>query len=117
MSWTKQVTDRINQIPVRGGRSEKLIKIDFSNLVFLPAQINKRPIDYFKEPIASTTILGKNSAHPIEIKVPILIAAMSFGALSRSAKLLSQKRLPSQVLSLILAKGECCPKNANLLKI
>jgi len=73
-------------------------------LVFLPAQINKRPIDYFKEPIASTTILGKNSAHPIEIKVPILIAAMSFGALSRSAKIALAKA--STIAGTIANTGE-----------
>lgn len=84
--WTKKVADRISKVPVRGGRSEKTDKIDFSNLVFVPAQIAKRPVDYFKEPILAKTVLGKNSKKPVEIEVPVLIAAMSFGALSKNAK-------------------------------
>jgi glutamate synthase domain-containing protein 2 len=55
-------------------------------LVFVPAQLAKRPVDYFKENINSKTILGKSSKKPVQIDVPILIAAMSFGALSKEAK-------------------------------
>ncbi len=85
--WTKKVVDRIARVPVRGGRSEKTDKIDFSNLVFVPAQLAKRPVDYFKENISTKTVLGKNTKKPVEIDVPILIAAMSFGALSKNAKI------------------------------
>lgn len=87
INWTKKVQDRIAKIPVRGGRSQKEIKNGFDDLVFIPAQLTKRPVDYFKESILSKTILGKNSKKPVEIETPILIAAMSFGALSRSAKI------------------------------
>ncbi len=78
--------DRIVKVPVRGGRSVKEIKNSLEDLVFLPAQIAKRPVDYFREPISAKTVLGKNSKKPVEIETPILIAAMSFGALSKNAK-------------------------------
>ncbi len=61
-------------------------KISFEDLVFLPAQIYKRPVDYYKEKIISKTIIGKYSKKPIEIETPVIIGAMSFGALSREAK-------------------------------
>lgn len=86
-NWTKKAQDRILRVPVRGGRSEKIIKNGFDDLVFIPAQLAKRPVDYFKEDISAKTILGKNSARPVEIETPILIAAMSFGALSKNAKI------------------------------
>ena len=79
--------DRIAKVPVRGGRSQKEIKNGFDDLVFLPAQLAKCPVDYFKEEISSKTVLGKNSKKPVEIAGPILIAAMSFGALSKPAKI------------------------------
>lgn len=79
--------DRIAKVPVRGGRSAKEIKNGFDDLVFIPAQLAKCPVDYFKEEISSKTILGKNSKKPVQINVPIIIAAMSFGALSRPAKI------------------------------
>ncbi|MFZ3074502.1 MAG: FMN-binding glutamate synthase family protein [Minisyncoccales bacterium] len=87
VNWTKKVQDRIARVPVRGGRSAKDIKNGFDDLMFVPAQLAKCPVDYFKEKISSKTILGKNSSRPVEIETPILIAAMSFGALSKNAKI------------------------------
>jgi glutamate synthase domain-containing protein 2 len=81
------VQDRIVKVPVRGGRSAKDDKNGFDNLVFVPAQLAKRPVDYFKDPILTKTILGKNCKKPVEVETPILIAAMSFGALSKNAKI------------------------------
>jgi len=86
-NWTKKVQDRIVKVPVRGGRSVREYKNGLENLVFTPAQLAKRPVDYFKESISAKTILGKKSLRPVEIDGPILIAAMSFGALSKNAKM------------------------------
>ncbi len=84
--WIKEIQKRINQVPISSGRSLKWGKISFEDLVFLPAQIYKRPVDYYKEKIISKTIIGKLSKKPIEIETPVIIGAMSFGALSREAK-------------------------------
>ncbi|MCU0653577.1 MAG: FMN-binding glutamate synthase family protein, partial [Candidatus Pacebacteria bacterium] len=86
INWTKKVQDRIAKVPVRGGRSVREVKNSLEDLVFVPAQLAKRPVDYFKETISAKTVLGKNSKKPVEISGPILIAAMSFGALSKNAK-------------------------------
>jgi len=72
---------------VSGGRSVKLNKISFDDLIFIPAQLKKRPIDYFRKEIITETIIGKNSKQPLKISMPILIPAMSFGALSKEAKI------------------------------
>ncbi len=70
------------------GRSKiHLGAISFDHLVFLTAQAAKRPYDYFVQEIKSKTILGKRSKHPIEIDGAAIVAAMSFGALSASAKI------------------------------
>ena len=84
--WIKEIQKRIDQVPISSGRSLKWRKISFEDLVFLPAQIYKRPVDYYKEKIISKTIIGKLSKKPIEIETPVIIGAMSFGALSREAK-------------------------------
>lgn len=62
-------------------------KISWDDLVFVPAQLNKRPIDYYQEKISSKTIIGKNSKKPIELETPIIIGAVSFGAVSKEAKI------------------------------
>ncbi len=85
--WVKKIQDRIKKVPIASGRSNKLGKISFDDLVFVPAQLNKRPVDYYREKIETKTVIGKNSKKPIELETPIIIGAMSFGALSREAKI------------------------------
>lgn len=85
-NWIKEIQDRIKKVPISSGRSNKLGKISFEDLIFVPAQLAKRPVDYFKEEISSKTIIGKSSKKPIEIETPIVFGAMSFGAISREAK-------------------------------
>lgn len=89
--WIKEIKERTKKIPVASGRSSKLNRINFDDLVFVPAQLAKKPVDYFKEKISSKTIIGKNSKKPAEISVPVVIGAMSFGALSREAKIVLAK--------------------------
>ena len=82
----KQIQERVKGVPICSGHSNKLGRISFEDLVFVPAQLAKRPVDYFREKIDSTTVIGRNSQKPIELKTPIIIGAMSFGALSKEAK-------------------------------
>lgn len=73
--------------PTLSGRSGKWEKINFDDLVFMPAQLAKRPVDYFREKIFSETIVGKKSKKPVKLRTPVIIGAMSFGALSDAAKI------------------------------
>jgi len=84
--WLNEIRERTKKIPLVSGRSNKLNRISFDDLVFVPSQLAKKPVDYFKEKINSKTIVGKKSKRPVEISIPIVIGAMSFGALSREAK-------------------------------
>ena len=56
------------------------------DLIFLPAQIHRLPLDSDAE-VNSEVILGKEAGQPIRLKTPILNAAMSYGALSKEAKM------------------------------
>jgi len=89
MTWIMDIKKRTlkPEAPINSGKSDKLDKISFDDLVFIPAQLANTPIDYFTEKISSETIIGKSSKHPLKLEVPIMIAAMSFGALSKEAKL------------------------------
>jgi len=103
---------------VSGGRSIKLNKIGFDDLVFIPAQLTKRPVDYFKEEISSETIIGANSENPLKIKTPIIIAAMSFGALSKEAKIALAKASKIAGTATNTGEGGMLPEereNANIL--
>jgi glutamate synthase domain-containing protein 2 len=84
--WIKEIQERTKKIPISSGRSNKTGKVSFEDLVFIPAQLAKKPVDYFREKISAKTIIGKGSKKPIELETPIFIGAMSFGALSQEAK-------------------------------
>jgi len=88
-TWINEVKQRAmsGKPPVSGGRTYKLDKLNFENLVFMPAQLAARPVDYFRENISTETVLGKMSKKPLILKTPIMIGAMSFGALSKPAKI------------------------------
>lgn len=85
--WLREIQIRTKGVPISGGRSNKLGRISFEDLVFVPAQLAEKPVDYYKEKISAATVIGKNSQKPIKLETPILIGAMSFGALSREAKI------------------------------
>ena len=100
-NWVKEIQKRVKGIPISSGRGNKFGKISFDDLVFVPAQLAKRPVDYYRDYnppttssqpsagplISSKTIIGKNSKKPIELETPIIFGAMSFGALSKEAKI------------------------------
>jgi len=100
----KEIQKRTKGVPVSGGRSNKWGRISFDELVFLPAQLSKRPVDYYREKISSETIIGKTSRKPVRIDTPIIIGAMSFGALSKEAKIALAKA--SKMAGTIANTGE-----------
>ncbi|QEF93914.1 FMN-binding glutamate synthase family protein [Methanothermobacter sp. KEPCO-1] len=60
----------------------------FDDLVIIPAQVSRPPIDKYREPCNTRVVLGDRFAeNPLELNTPIMIAAMSFGALSKEAKI------------------------------
>jgi glutamate synthase domain-containing protein 2 len=60
----------------------------FDDLSLLPAQVSRPPIDSYRESCKTSVVLGDRFAeNPIEIDTPIMIGAMSFGALSKEAKI------------------------------
>jgi len=66
------------------GTTRSFLNLD--DLVFLPAQIARMPLLETQE-VTCNVILGKKAKKPIVARTPILNAGMSFGALSREAKM------------------------------
>jgi glutamate synthase domain-containing protein 2 len=59
----------------------------FDDLLFLGASISRYPLEGYREKCATNVVLGARLAKkPLELKIPITIAGMSFGALSAQAK-------------------------------
>ncbi len=53
---------------------------------FLPAQMATRPL-LDNEEVSTRVVIGKNAKKPLALEIPIFVSDMSFGALSREAKI------------------------------
>jgi hypothetical protein len=59
----------------------------FDDLLFLGASMSRYPLEGYREACRTSVVLGDRFASkPIELKIPITIAGMSFGSLSGQAK-------------------------------
>ncbi len=65
--------------------STKMKFPNWDDILFLGAQLNPPPLGDF-DPVNTQTIIGKNAKKPMILESPIYISHMSFGALSREAK-------------------------------
>jgi glutamate synthase domain-containing protein 2 len=71
---------------IRGGGTKRRVP-HFDDLLFLGASISRYPLEGYREKCGTNVVLGTRYAtKPIELKIPITIAGMSFGSLSARAK-------------------------------
>lgn len=71
---------------IRGGGAKRKLP-HFDDLLFLGASMSRYPLEGYRERCDTNVTLGTRFASkPIELKIPITIAGMSFGALSGPAK-------------------------------
>jgi len=120
MRWVDETRKRAlsGRLLVSGGRSNKLNAISFDDLVFVPAQLARAPVDYYRENVSAETVIGGSSENSLRLKTPILISAMSFGALSKEAKIALAKASSMAGTSTNTGEGGMLPeerKEAELL--
>ncbi len=71
---------------------------DWDSIILLGCQLDPPPLDEH-ETIVTTTVIGKHAVKPLVLENPVFVSHMSFGALSREAKV-------------ALAKGSALAKTA-----
>ena len=62
----------------------------WDDIQFLPAQLAKRPL-LDEEKVNTRTVIGPNAAKPLVLDIPLFVSDMSYGALSREAKIALSK--------------------------
>ncbi len=80
---------QLGRYQVRGYNTFNKRLPTFDDLTFVPATMTRLPLEGYRESCDTTTVLGGGSElveKPLELKIPIYIASMSFGALSANAK-------------------------------
>src|SRR5271165_3909492 len=71
---------------IRGAGAKRKLP-HFDDLLFLGASISRYPLEGYRERCSTDVLLGTRFAkRPIELRIPITIAGMSFGSLSAQAK-------------------------------
>lgn len=80
---------QLGRYQVRGYNTFNKQMPTFDDLTFVPATMTRLPLEGYRENCDTTTVLGGGRGlveKPVELKIPIYIASMSFGALSAPAK-------------------------------
>ncbi|MEM3041005.1 MAG: glutamate synthase-related protein [Nitrososphaerota archaeon] len=122
--WNSYVVDDIQRKAALGhhlvrGMGARRWFPHFDDLVFLCAQTSRPPIDHYREPCNTETIIGTRFAErPLRLKAPIIIGAMSFGAISKEAKLAVAKAASKVGIAVNTGEGGMLPEereNASLL--
>jgi len=62
----------------------------WEDIQFLPAQLASRPL-LDEEAVATKVVIGPNAKKPLELDIPLFVSDMSFGALSKEAKIALSK--------------------------
>ncbi len=91
-------------------------KLSFDDLVFVPAQLARLPRDYYREEIDATTIIGKGD-NALKLSTPIMIAAMSFGSISKEAKIALAKAASMVGTATNTGEGGMLPEERKEAKI
>ena len=88
--WTPEAISEVHALAqlgryqVRGYNTFQQAMPTFDDLTFVPATMTRLPLEGYRESCDTTTILGGGRGiveNPLELKIPIYIASMSFGAL------------------------------------
>jgi glutamate synthase domain-containing protein 2 len=60
--------------------------VSWDEILIMGAQLATLPHNE-EDPVSTRTIIGPNARHPLEISIPVYVSHMSFGALSKEAKI------------------------------
>ena len=81
----------------------------WEEIQFLPAQLSRRPLpDHAK--VSTKVLIGKRAKKPLELDLPIFVSDMSFGALSREAKIALAKGAEKAGTGIASGEGGMLPE-------
>jgi glutamate synthase domain-containing protein 2 len=84
--------------------------ISWDDILMKGAQLAKIPIDA-EEPVNAQTVIGPKAKQPLVIETPVYITHMSFGALSREAKIALAKGSAAAKTAMCSGEGGILPES------
>lgn len=108
--WSKEALSEIDykaaygKYRIRGCATPRKFP-HFDDLMILPSQLTRMPIDTYREDCETRVVLGGRFAtKPIVLETPVMIAGMSYGALSKEAKIALSKA--TSMVGAVISNGE-----------
>jgi glutamate synthase domain-containing protein 2 len=84
--------------------------ISWDNILIKGAQLAAIPLDA-KEPVNTQTVIGTKARQPLVIETPVYVTHMSFGALSREAKIALAKGSAAAMTAMCSGEGGILPES------
>lgn len=81
----------------------------WNDIQFLPAQLASRPLLDHEE-VSTKVVIGPNAKKPLELEIPLFVSDMSFGALSREAKIALSKGAEMSGTGICSGEGGMLPQ-------
>lgn len=83
-----QAKSQLGRYRIRGfGILRERTWATFDDLSFIPCSLTRIPLEGYRERCSTKTVLGaRHAERPLELDIPIMVAGMSWGALSLNAK-------------------------------
>ncbi len=81
----------------------------WNDIQFLPAQLASRPL-LDEEAVATKIVIGKKAKKPLELDIPLFVSDMSFGALSKEAKIALSKGAEKAGTGICSGEGGMLPQ-------
>ena len=95
--------------------SPKKLPFSFVDLHFVPAQVNRIPLNSENE-VETEVIIGPASKKPFKISSPLMIAGMSFGAVSRNVRLVIAKTAEELQIAFNSGEGGILPEELEIAR-
>ena len=86
--------------------------VSWDDILIKGAQLARIPLNDH-DPVSARTIIGPNSKHPLVIESPVYVSHMSFGALSREAKIALAKGSAAAKTAVCSGEGGILPDSIN----
>ena len=81
----------------------------WENIQFLPAQLARKPLGDH-DPVKTEVVIGRRAKKPVTLKVPFFVSDMSYGALSKEAKIALAKGAEMAGTSICSGEGGMLPE-------
>ncbi|MFK7921343.1 MAG: glutamate synthase-related protein [Bacteroidia bacterium] len=81
----------------------------WDNIQFLPAQLANKPL-LDEDAVSTKVVIGPNAKRPLELDMPLFVSDMSYGALSREAKISLAKGAEMSGIGICSGEGGMLPE-------